>query len=205
VSGPTTRVILLPGAYDTPQDFLTHGFDQFATEAGITLQTYPTDLTAVADGTLIERLHHEAIVPARAEGGDTRLLLGGISIGGLMALTYRDSHPDMVDGLVLLAPYPGNRTITRAIAEAGGLGAWEAGALAEADGELRGWRALQRLSRQRPAPVWLGYGTDDRFAGGHAQMAELLPPEQVFTAPGGHDWPTWRQLWQSMLIAGLGA
>jgi len=205
VSGPSTRVILLPGAYDTPQDFLTHGFDQLAAEAGIVLQTYPTDLTAVADGALIERLHHEVIVPARAKGDDTRLLLGGISIGGLMALTYRDSHPHMVDGLVLLAPYPGNRTITRAIADAGGLASWAPGALAETDGEFRGWRALQTLSRQRPAPVWLGYGTEDRFAGGHAQMAELLPPEQVFTAPGGHDWPTWRGLWQAMLIAGLDA
>jgi len=205
VSALTTRVILLPGAYDTPGDFITHGFDQLAADAGVQLQTYPTDLTAVSDGSLIERLHREAILPARAEAGTHRLLLGGISIGGLMALTYQDSFPDMVDGLVLLAPYPGNRTITRLIAEAGGLDAWAPGDLLEAEGELRGWRALQALSRQRPAPVWLGYGTEDRFAGGHAQMAEMLPAGQVFTASGAHDWPTWRLLWQAMLASGLAA
>jgi pimeloyl-ACP methyl ester carboxylesterase len=198
-------VILLPGAYDTPEDFITHGFDTLATDAGIDLQTYPTDLTAVSDGSLIERLHHEAVLPARAQGGATRLLLGGISIGALMALTYQDSFPDAVDGLVLLAPYPGNRSITRMIAASGGLGGWVPGELDDTEGELRGWRALQGLSRQRPAPLWLGYGTEDRFAGGHAQMAELLPDDRVFTTAGAHDWPTWRLLWQAMLDSGLDA
>jgi len=199
-----TQVILLPGAYDTPQDFITHGFDQLAEAAGIRLTLYPTDLTAVADGALIERLHHEAVLPARAAGA-TRLLLGGISIGGLMALTYRDTYPGAVDGLVLMAPYPGNRTITRAIAAAGGVAAWQPGDLAHDDGELRGWRALQALAGQAPPALWLGYGVDDRFAPGHALMAAAMPPAQVFTTPGGHDWPTWRKLWQQMLQAGLDA
>ena len=26
-----------------------------------------------------------------------------------------------------------------------------------------------------------------------------LPPEQVFTIEGGHDWPQWRQLWRNVL------
>ena len=198
-----TLVILLPGAYDTPADFSAHGFDTLATAAGIDLRTHPTDLNAVVDGSLVHALHAEVVQPARA-AGHARILLGGISIGGLTAMTYADSYPGSVDGLVLLAPYPGNRSITGAIAAAGGLAGWTPGALPAADGELRGWRALQALARRSPAAIRLGYGEQDRFAGAHAMMAAALPPAQVHTAPGGHDWPTWRALWQAMLAAGLG-
>jgi pimeloyl-ACP methyl ester carboxylesterase len=202
MSAADTLVILLPGAYDTPADFITHGFDQLAAAAGITLRTHPTDLTAVADGRLVEQLHHEVILPARQEG-PARLLLGGISIGGLMSLTYQDTHPGLLDGLVLLAPYPGNRMITRSIAAAGGLAAWAPPELSMDEGELRGWRALQALSRRQPPPVWLGYGTADRFAAGQAMMAAPLPAQRVFTTAGGHDWAAWRPLWQAMLATGL--
>ncbi|QID16468.1 alpha/beta hydrolase [Nitrogeniibacter mangrovi] len=197
-----TRVVLLPGAYDTPADFLTHGFDAAARAAGVDLHTHPTDLNAVASGALVHTLHEAVIAPAR-RAGVRRLLLGGISIGALTALTYADTYPDGVDGLVLLAPYPGNRMITGAITAAGGLRHWDAGGLAPDEGELRGWRALQTLARRQPPPVWLGYGRQDRFAPGHALMAEVLPPDRVATVDGGHDWPTWRQLWDRLLATGL--
>jgi enterochelin esterase-like enzyme len=45
----------------------------------------------------------------------------------------------------------------------------------------------------------LGFGTEDRFAAGHRLMAAALEPETVSTVPGGHDWRTWRQLWENFL------
>ncbi len=203
MSRDDTLVILLPGAYDTPADFVTHGFDTLAATAGLTLRTHPTDLNAVVDGSLVHALHAEVVQPARA-AGHARIVLGGISIGALTAMTYQDTYPGTVDGLALLAPYPGNRSITRTIEASGGLAGWTPGPLQEIDGELRGWRALQALARTTPSAIWLGYGEQDRFAGGHALMAAVLPPTQVHTTPGGHDWPTWRRLWQAMLGAGLG-
>jgi len=191
-------IVMLPGAYDTPADLVEHGFDAMARSAGCRWQAHPTDLTAIADGRLIHRIHQEVIEPARARG-ERRILLGGISIGGLSTLTYHDTYPDMVDGLLLIAPYPGNRTITRTIQDAGGVRDWTPGALTADEGELRGWRALKSLATRAPTSVWLGYGESDRFVAGHHLMADALPNAQVVTAPGGHDWPTWRHLWQALL------
>lgn len=191
-------LVMLPGAYDTPADFVDHGFDRLARAAGLQWQAHPTDLTAIADGALVHRVHREVILPARARGV-SRILLGGISIGGLTALTYADTYPDTVDGVVLIAPYPGNRTITRHIETAGGVAEWTPGALSTDEGELRGWRALKTLADAATPRLWLGFGESDRFAPGHRLMADALPAAQVVTAAGGHDWPTWQLLWERLL------
>jgi hypothetical protein len=47
--------------------------------------------------------------------------------------------------------------------------------------------------------IHLGYGLDDRFAPAHRLMAEVLAPDRVDTAAGGHDWPVWQQLWENFL------
>lgn len=193
-----TLAIMLPGAYDTPADLLAHGFDTIAARAGLDWQAYPTDLNGVVSGALIHELHRCAVQPAR-RAGYRRIFLGGISIGGLTALTYQDSYPDVVDGLLLIAPYPGNRAIHGEVERGGGLAQWQPGPLAENEGELRGWRALQRLARQTPPMVWLGYGLQDRFETGLHLMARGLPASRVFTVAGGHDWPTWRTLWETLL------
>lgn len=201
MSAQPTLLVMLPGAYDSPADFTTHGFDTLACAAGFDWQGHPTDLTAVADGRLVHDLYAQVLHPAREQG--RRIVLGGISIGGLMALACQDCYPDSADALVLLAPYPGNRSITRQIASQGGVRQWAPGELPEGEGELRGWRALKRLGARRPPALWLGYGRQDRFATGHALMAEALPPAQVSTVDGGHDWPTWRTLWAELMTRGL--
>jgi hypothetical protein len=81
------------------------------------------------------------------------------------------------------------------------LAQWQAGELAESEGELRAWRVLQRLAGEFPSRVWLGYGLQDRFASGLSLMAASLSAGQVITLMGGHDWPTWRALWEAMLQA----
>lgn len=203
MSADTPLIVMLPGAYDSPGDFVEHGFDRIARTAGFDWLAHPTDLTAIADGRLVHQIHEDVIGPMRARG-DARILLGGISIGGLTALTYADTYPDTVDGLVLIAPYPGNRMITQTIERAGGINRWVPGALETNEGELRGWRALKSLGRALPAGLWLSYGESDRFAPGHRLMAEALPADQVLRAPGGHDWPTWQTLWRG-LVGAIGA
>lgn len=193
--GADTLLVLLAGAYDRPEDFLRAGFDTALQDSGraLDLLLVESDLAAVCDGTLATRLEDEILHPARRAG--RRLLTGGISVGGLGALMHADLHPGGSDGLLLLAPYPGNRCVTREIAAAGGLAAWQAAADYPANDERRGWRALQRLATRPACPVWLGYGRADRFAAGHELMAGALPGQSVCAAPGGHDWPTWRSLW----------
>ena len=48
-------------------------------------------------------------------------------------------------------------------------------------------------------PLHLGLGREDRFAERHRVLAAALEPGEVDTVPGGHDWPTWRRLWDNFL------
>ena len=47
--------------------------------------------------------------------------------------------------------------------------------------------------------LYLGYGTRDRFAKASALLAAHLPPQHVLSIPGGHDWRTWKRLWDAFL------
>lgn len=204
IAGPSdTLFVLLPGAYDHPEDFLGHGFDAtvhaLCPNSGLLL--VECDLTGFADGSLTGRLHDSVICPARASG-HRRIVLGGISVGALTALIHADEYPGTVDALMLIAPYPGNRMVTRHIADAGALAAWAPGPLGAADSEQRGWRALQGLAAQTEPPVWLGFGESDRFAPGQRMMAAALPPTHGVRLPGAHDWPTWAALWRRLLETG---
>lgn len=197
-----TLIVMLPGAYDPPEDFLEHGFDTIVQEvcSTATLLLVECDLTAFADGSLASRLHDSVIRPARA-AGHQRIVLGGISAGALTALIHADEYPGAVDDLILIAPYPGNRMVTRRVADAGMLAAWAPGPLGTEDGELRGWRALQGLAGNIVPPVWLGFGESDRFAPAQRMMAAALPPAHCVRMPGAHDWPTWAALWRRLLEA----
>jgi enterochelin esterase-like enzyme len=50
--------------------------------------------------------------------------------------------------------------------------------------------------------VFVGHGTEDRFAARIAQLAERFPAASRHTVPGGHDWSAWRPLWARFLDAG---
>ncbi|MCB1888555.1 MAG: hypothetical protein KDH20_13190 [Rhodocyclaceae bacterium] len=197
-----TLLVMLAGAYDAPQQFLEHGLATDCAAAGLDadLSLLRTDLAAVADGRLVPALHDQVIAPAR-EAGYRHLILGGISIGAMMALLHQDAFPGSADELLTLATYPGNRSLSAHVAAAGGIARWDASTLANDEGELRAWRAVQGLGRAGAPPLWFGYGEDDRFAASQAMMAAALPPSRVLTAAGGHDWPTWACLWRAWLTA----
>lgn len=192
-----TLVILLPGALHGPEDFLREGFAQAVQARGLDMDLQCAELKfeQVAGEQALPQLHAALVEPALAAGYG-RLWLAGISIGGYVAMGYADRYPGRVHGLCLIAPYPGNRMTTGEIAAAGGLAAWQPGELAEDDTERRNWRWLKT---RRDTEVHLGYGAEDRFAPGHAMMAEALPRACVDRVPGGHDWPAWRDVWQRFL------
>ena len=118
-----------------------------------------------------------------------------------MALNYVDRYPETVDGLCLLAPYPGNRIVTNEITAAGGLAKWPSENAEHADdAERRMWHWLKQYSADHTGPqLYLGHGLEDRFAAGQRMMAEALPAGSVDTIDGGHDWPVWLRLWENFL------
>jgi alpha/beta hydrolase fold len=196
-----TRVLLLPAAYTVPEDFLRAGFVKAARDRAL-----PVDLVFVelklphlADRTILRRLRHEVVLPARALGYRS-IWLGGTSLGGFVALAYAERYPQEIDGLCLFAPYLGNHIVTGEIERANGVHEWQPGELADDDDERRIWRFIKE-HRVRSLPLHLGFGRDDRFADSHRMMASALAPESLDVVPGGHEWPVWLRLWENFLDA----
>ena len=103
--------------------------------------------------------------------------------------------------LILLAPFLGVRGTIAEVMRAGGLAGWQPGAIKPDDDERRLLAWLKAYAPAAPASprIYLGYGTEDRFAPASQLMAERLPPAQVVATPGGHDWATWLRLWRRLL------
>jgi pimeloyl-ACP methyl ester carboxylesterase len=191
------RMVWLPGAYQTAQDFLDAGFADAVQRRGIPLDLAFVDLELqhLGDRAALHRLHSEQMLAAREKG--VLVWLAGISLGGLIALDYAATYPGDCDGLCLFAPYLGNRMLTAEIAAAPGVAAWEPGELAEGDEERRIWGFIK--TREKAPPLYLGFGRDDRFAPAHVLLASVLPADSVNVIAGGHDWRTWSTLWENFL------
>jgi pimeloyl-ACP methyl ester carboxylesterase len=203
-SRPETLLVMLPGAASLPEEFLREGFVLALRERRLALDVALVDahLGYYKDRTILERLQADVIAPARAKGY-RKVWLVGVSLGGLGALIQARAQPADADGLMLLAPYLGERRVTDAVRADGGLKAWR-GAVPEPvpdDVDLRLWQWLQAYATdptQRP-PLLLGYALGDRLAPANQLLAASLPADRVFTTTGGHDWPEWRLLWNRML------
>lgn len=145
------------------------------------------------------RITEDLISSARLAGYE-RVWLAGISLGGFGAVTYAALNASHVAGLLLFAPYLGKPDLIREIESAGGIGNWEPGEISQDDYSRTLWAWLKNnAGRDDALPIYLGYGKSDMFERAHAMLAELLPENRVHCIPGGHDWPTWQQLWRSML------
>ncbi|WP_288253300.1 alpha/beta hydrolase-fold protein [uncultured Hydrogenophaga sp.] len=191
------RLVWLPGAAMTAADVAAQGWAAEAAAAGWPVDMVAVDLQAQRyDGAdAIDELVIDWLRPAREAG--RRVWLGGLSLGGWQAVLCARRHPGLLDGLCLLAPYPGDRLAWNAIQRAGGLDAWGGPEAGESDPAFEVW-AWWRQVPLRPA-VWMGHGRQDRFAEGMDRMAARLSPARVLRIDGGHDWACWRPLWSAFL------
>jgi pimeloyl-ACP methyl ester carboxylesterase len=195
----STRVLFLPAAYTSPKDFVQAGFVAAVRERSLPLDLVFADvnLQHLTDRTILRRVRHELVLPARALGCRS-IWICGISLGGFISLSFAERYTSEIDGLCLLAPYLGNHMITGEIERAKGVAAWQPGELAPDDDERRVWRYIKSRATQ-PMVIRLGYGREDRFANSHRMMAAVLDPQAVHVVPGGHEWPVWARLWADFL------
>ncbi|RBA25057.1 alpha/beta hydrolase [Herminiimonas fonticola] len=198
----TTLLVLLPGAYDTPDDFVRNGFVSALRERNIAADIVIADMHIAyyTAELMLERLHQDIVLPARQKGY-AHIWLIGISLGGYGSLLYARQHATEVDGLFLMAPFLGNRSL---LAEIGKLclSEWQPGEVSAQDGDRRLWAWLKGYSEQDQTGLpllYIGYGTEDRFAGSNRTLARVLPENQVMTTDGGHEWLPWQRLWIDFL------
>lgn len=198
--GAPSLMVLLPGALMTPRHIADAGLFDAVRQRGLALDLMALDLHAYEGGdrAALQTLEKQILAPARRQYQN--VWLGGISRGGQLALSYWAEQIGPLDGMCLLAPYPGSRLTTNAIARAGGLQMWQPSDEQWQDPEFRLWQWLKQPTVE--APVFLGYGAQDRFADGMQLLAAQLPMADFHTVPGGHDWTAWNALWLSFLALG---
>ena len=196
-----TLVLFLPGRGSDARSFDAEGLVGALRRKvpGVDMVGAEAHLGYYLDRTLPRRLKEDVIDPAK-KLGYRDIWLVGISMGGLGAILYDTAYPGEVTGICLLAPYLGEGSALEEIRRAGGLARWEPGA-AVSEQEREIWLRLKSYAEpgKSVGRVYLGFGTGDRFAVTNRFFGGMLPAGQVMNAAGGHDWPTWRALWDQML------
>ncbi|MEM9556618.1 MAG: alpha/beta hydrolase-fold protein [Acidobacteriota bacterium] len=206
-SAPSScAVVLLPGVFDRPGDFVRRGFIDAATARvpEVALVAPDAHLGYYRKRSILVRLRADVVTPLRA--AHEQVWLTGISLGGVGSLLYAREHGDDIAGIFLLAPFLGEDDLIEEIRAAGGVLAWSPkGPPGDDDFAIENWLWLQRWHgspvQDRPQ-IWLGYGAADDFAPAAELLAELLAPERILIHPGGHDWDAWTPLWRDFLAAG---
>jgi hypothetical protein len=193
-------VVMLPGAYSVPSDFIDQGFVSSLHDQGFAVDVVLADahLGYVENGTLLERLRDDVIVPALRDGY-RRVWLVGISLGGFASLGSLMRQSESIEGVLAIAPYLGQPTLLRQVAAAGGAKAYADTAHAAGDLEAALWSWLGHSTPAMRDRIHLYTGSQDRLIAGQRLLAALLAADHVVEVPGDHDWPAWRALWARWL------
>jgi len=201
-SDACTLLVYLPGNGDSPDAFAYNGLIMSLRSQGLDATVVGVDahLGYYSNNTLVARLKEDVIEPAKNRGFRNIWLVGN-SLGGVGSLMYVKEYPKDIAGVVLLGPFVGDEKIIKEIRRAGGIQKWDPGTVGPTDWQRQQLVWLKEYGRagQSAPPLYLGYGTGDRFADGQDLLAGMLPPERVVAIDGGHDWGTWRGAWKLLV------
>ena len=92
-------------------------------------------------------------------------------------------------------------------APAGGLASWQAPdkvPFTSDNYQKQLWRWLkEETATPDKAPlIFTGWGSTDKLAEADALLGTALPQNRVFTAEGGHNFTTWKTLFESFIAQG---
>ena len=157
-----------------------------------------------SERTLIERLRLDMIVPAKRKGYK-KIWLVGASMGGLGSLLYTREHPKDIDGIFLISPFVGYNKIIKEIISQGGLEQWHPGDYSpDKDWQRMLWHWVKaEVKNQNTSPVYLGFGSEDKYAAGQELLSSALPADHIIRMKGGHNYDTFNRLWLNFLNRGV--
>jgi pimeloyl-ACP methyl ester carboxylesterase len=197
---PDILLIMVPGMSMDARDMETKGLI-----GAVGKRDLPVSIAIVDPGpdsyldNSVEIRLLEGIAEARHATGSNRIWLAGISLGCQAILRCVRRRPDFAEGLILLTPYLASTGLIAEITRAGGIRPWSLSKADRNDPEraLLTWLATIPLG-DLPR-ILVGRALSDRFAATANLLADLLPADQVTSVPGGHDWASWRVLWNLIL------
>ena len=202
-------VVLLPGIGDSADSFEDEGFGETLRASGLAIDVVAADATLgyYLKDLMPARMHRDVMAPARARRRYEQTWVMGVSFGGFGTFMTARDYASEVDGVFAMAPYLGRDEVLDSIRAAGSLQAWNAPAPAKTNSEnydWQVWRFLQTATsgRAKAPELHLGWGKDDRLGEADRLLAAALPEQNVYSAPGGHDWKTWNGLLAQFLKRG---
>jgi len=190
----STLIVLLPGFDEPPTNFIKFGAVEqiIACQSNINILGVDSHFGYYRDATIIERLHEDIIKPAR-DAGIQKIWLLGISLGGLGSLIYRQTHPEEIEAVIVMAPY---------------IGEWDELSAYQSEPKksretirpelVELWDGLTTIPVDDPA-ITLAFGENDYNSKQHQWFASLLNEDKVVSGPGGHRWTVWQKLWPKAL------
>ena len=197
-SAVRTLVIVLPGRHDEGRGENERGMARSIHEVWPQADVLLAAATFAyyRDGKLVERLQQDIVAPAQRDGY-RRIWLAGASMGGMGAMLYQRAYPGQLAGVVLFAPFLGERALLEEIAGAGGVRRWEPGPLPPQVDATNYQRQIWKYIREQQtfsSRVWLACGSDDFLLSSARLLASTLPEGRFVEMPGGHDWRTWSRI-----------
>ena len=206
-------VVFVPGFLDGPDTFMDQGFPSDVITHGAPCDSVAIDLhyryywEAMSSSNGVANVVFDDFLEPAAARGYEEIWLVGISMGGLGALLTAERHPELITGVILLAPYVGDEAVVREIEAAGGPSSWQPPHGLETapwtqdnyTAHLWSWLRAYQTDPDGMPPLYVGWGDDDRLGAADRMLAALQPSDHVATRPGGHNWATWRPLFDVLL------
>jgi pimeloyl-ACP methyl ester carboxylesterase len=198
-----TLIVFLPGAQEVPQDIVKEGFIEQVRARNIDadVQVIDAHIGYFLRRTFDVRIREDIILPARQNGYQS-IWLAGISLGAFGSLMYPFIFPDEIDGVIAMAPFIASNDVLNEIIDAGGLARWQPDEPLGKDDYQRAllkWLKGYGDPAQKRPTLYIGYGSKDGLPQFEKLMGTMLPRKQMLSAPGGHDWPPWKQMWGDAL------
>lgn len=196
----TNLLILLRGRGGSYRDFEKFGIVQEVKKRNLPFDIVVPDahFWYYMNESLHERLKYDIIDPAK-DKGYKNIWLAGFSMGALGGLFYLIEYPDNdIAGVLLCSPFLGY-DVPQEINSQGGIAAWSPPSGKEKGWQYRLWNWVKGYQNNPAAhpPIILGYAEQDSITGqGPTLLATALSEENVFSLPGGHDYPTFQAIWR---------
>ncbi|MCW8900078.1 MAG: hypothetical protein OQK75_08045 [Gammaproteobacteria bacterium] len=205
-------IVFLPGLYDVADIFQKEQFFILARKAGIKADMVAASIhiNHLLKEMVVERIEQDIFNPA-IKNGYKNIWFVGVSLGALNSLLFYKKYEKDICGVVVLAPYLGDKVLTEEISNMGGIENGKPAVLVENNGRYKDKkivdRQLQQLwfwfeeqkSKNNLNKIFIGYGNEDRYVEVQSLFSGILPKQNVTMIKGEHEWKTGRKLWQQQL------